>query len=62
MAALTAEIRDRLQREGVDPVTRRDAVRAVVRNDRVWKHLGTANTKAKQQAGAVVDSIVGDDT
>jgi precorrin-2 dehydrogenase/sirohydrochlorin ferrochelatase len=62
MAALTAEIRDRLQREGVDPVTRRDAVRAVVRDDRVWKHLGTANTKAEQQAGAVVDGIVGDDT
>ena len=62
MAELTGDIRDRLQREGVDPESRRDAVRAVVREERVWKHLGTAKAKAEQEADAVVDGIVGDDT
>jgi precorrin-2 dehydrogenase/sirohydrochlorin ferrochelatase len=61
MAALTGEIRDRLQREAVDPGDRRAAVRAVVHDDRVWKLLGTGPSKARQKADAVVDRVVGDE-
>jgi precorrin-2 dehydrogenase/sirohydrochlorin ferrochelatase len=61
MAALTGELRDRLQREAVPPEDRRAAVRAVVRNDRVWKLLGTGPSKARQEADAVVDRVVGEE-
>ncbi|MFC7234314.1 precorrin-2 dehydrogenase/sirohydrochlorin ferrochelatase family protein [Halosegnis marinus] len=61
MADLTGELRDRLQREGVAPEKRRAAVRSVVENDRVWKHLGEGASKAAQEADAVVDGVVGDD-
>jgi precorrin-2 dehydrogenase/sirohydrochlorin ferrochelatase len=60
MAELTGELRDRLQREAVDPEDRRTAVREVVRNDRVWKLLGGAPAKARQTADAVVDRVVGE--
>ncbi|MFB6116908.1 bifunctional precorrin-2 dehydrogenase/sirohydrochlorin ferrochelatase [Halosegnis sp.] len=62
MAELAGDIRERLQAEEVNPSTRREAIRAVVRDRQVWKHLGMANTKSEQQAHAVVNGIVGDDT
>ncbi|MDZ7745391.1 MAG: bifunctional precorrin-2 dehydrogenase/sirohydrochlorin ferrochelatase [Halobacteriales archaeon] len=62
MATLTGQIRDELQADGIDPSRRRDAVRAVVRDERVWKHLGTGGAKARQQADRVVRDIVGDIT
>ena len=62
MAALAGEIRGELQADGVDPSRRRDAVRAVVRDDGVWKHLGTGGTNARQRADRVVRDTVGDNT
>ncbi|PSQ51808.1 siroheme synthase [Halobacteriales archaeon SW_8_65_20] len=62
MAALAGAIRDRLQADSVAPARRRNAIRAVVRDDRVWKHLGTGGAKAQQRADRVVSDILGDTT
>ncbi|MFB6235815.1 MAG: bifunctional precorrin-2 dehydrogenase/sirohydrochlorin ferrochelatase [Halopenitus sp.] len=54
MAELTGELREELQAEGVDPETRRDAIRAVVRSSPVWKALQTGEPNARQEADRVV--------
>lgn len=60
MAQLTGELRDDLQDRGVDPEARRDAIRAVVRSARVWKHLDSGRTKARQVAEDVTTDVTGD--
>jgi len=62
MAALAGAIRDRLQADSVAPARRRNAIRAVVRDDEVWKHLGAGGAKARQRADRVVSDILGDTT
>jgi precorrin-2 dehydrogenase/sirohydrochlorin ferrochelatase len=62
MAELTGELRDRLQREGVPPAERREAVRTVVRNDRVWKLLDTGTSKARQEVDSLIGTPAGEDT
>jgi len=62
MAELTGELRDRLQREGVPPAERREAVRTVVRNDRVWKLLETGTSKAWQEVDSLIGTSAGEDT
>ena len=54
MAALTGEIRAELKAAGVDPETRRDAVRAVVRSGPVWKALQAGDANAREEANRVV--------
>jgi precorrin-2 dehydrogenase/sirohydrochlorin ferrochelatase len=55
LAALTAELRDAL-RDRYPPERRREALRAVVRSDRVWKALGDGVANPRQ----IVDEIVSD--
>lgn len=59
MAELTADLRAELRAAGVDPETRRNAVRAVVRSGPVWKALRTGGTNARQTADDVVADVVG---
>ncbi|PSP84725.1 siroheme synthase [Halobacteriales archaeon QS_1_68_17] len=60
MAELTADIRADLQARGVAPDRRRDAVRAVVRDERVWKALDTGPSKAKDTAADVISDVRGE--
>ena len=60
MAELTGELRTELQAEGVDSALRRDAVRAVVRSDAVWKALDSGIPKARQVAADVISDVTGE--
>ncbi|WP_299263252.1 precorrin-2 dehydrogenase/sirohydrochlorin ferrochelatase family protein [Halorientalis sp.] len=60
MARLTGELRAELQADAVDPERRRNAVRAVVRSARVWKHLDSGRTKRRQVAEDVIADVTGD--
>ena len=59
MATLTAELRTDLKTAGVAPETRREAVRAVVRADPVWKALRTASANPRKTADNVASRVVG---
>jgi len=59
MAALTGELRDRLQSEDVPVEQRRDAMRAVVRSDDVWKALDSGGDNSRQTAVDVLDDVLG---
>ena len=54
MATVVAEIRSDLKRRDVPPEARRAAVRAVVDDADVWKHLGSDTDKARRRADDVV--------
>lgn len=58
MAELSATLRADLKAEGVSPTERRDAIRAVVRSQAVWKALRTGDTNASREASAVVKEVV----
>lgn len=60
MAELTGEIRHALKADGVDPAVRREAVRAVVRSDPVWKALRTGEANPRREADAVIQEVVDD--
>ena len=60
MATLTADLRAELKAAGVAPETRREAVRAVVRADTVWKALRTASANPRETAADVASRVVGD--
>ncbi|RXK51675.1 precorrin-2 dehydrogenase/sirohydrochlorin ferrochelatase family protein [Halorientalis pallida] len=60
MARLTGELRAEMQADEVDPGRRRDAIRAVVRSGRVWKHLDSGRTKPRQVAEDVIADVTGD--
>jgi precorrin-2 dehydrogenase/sirohydrochlorin ferrochelatase len=60
LATLTGEVRKELKERGIDPESRRDAVRAVVQSPRVWKVLGTGGAKPRRTVDAVVESALGD--
>ena len=60
MATLVGTVREDLQDRGVPPAARRDAVRAVVRDARVWKALDRGRSNALQVAAEVVDERLGD--
>lgn len=62
MASIAGEVREDLKRRGVDPEDRRRAVRSVVRDASVWKHLGSDTDKARRVADAVVADELGDHT
>ena len=60
MADLTAELRTELRAADVPEETRRDAVRAVVRSEPVWKALRTGGTNPRKTADDVVETVVGE--
>ena len=60
LAELTSELRSELKRSELSPAERRDAIRAVVRSEAVWKALHTGDTKAKKEATRVITETVGD--
>ena len=62
MADLLGELRDRFQREEMAPERRRAAVRAILSDDSVWKHLGTDGAKARRLAEDVAADVPGDTT
>jgi precorrin-2 dehydrogenase/sirohydrochlorin ferrochelatase len=62
LAELTAEIRQSLKERGVDPESRRQAIRDVVHSSEVWKDLGRGNSNPRQTADAVVEAALGDRT
>ncbi|MEF8778968.1 MAG: NAD(P)-dependent oxidoreductase, partial [Natronomonas sp.] len=62
LAELTAEIRRSLKERGVDPESRRQAIRDVVHSSEVWKDLGRGNSNPRQTADAVVEAALGDQT
>lgn len=59
MAALTADLRADL-REQAGPASRRDALRAVVRSEGVWKALDTPGSNPKERASSVISDVTGD--
>jgi precorrin-2 dehydrogenase/sirohydrochlorin ferrochelatase len=60
LAALTAAAREELKARDIDPETRRDAIRAVVRSPAVWKDLGTGKSKSQRTVDAAIDSALGE--
>ena len=60
MAELAGELRTELKNGDLSPTERRDAVRAVVRADEVWKALDSGSSKARQAAKAVIEELPGD--
>ncbi|GGM55512.1 precorrin-2 dehydrogenase/sirohydrochlorin ferrochelatase [Halarchaeum rubridurum] len=60
MASLTADLRADLKAAGVPPGERRDAVRAVVRSEPVWKALRSADAKGNQAVDDAVRRVVAD--
>jgi precorrin-2 dehydrogenase/sirohydrochlorin ferrochelatase len=59
MATLAGDLRTELQ-EQYDPVERRTALRAVVRDDAVWKGLDSPSTNPRQRALDVISDVTGD--
>lgn len=61
MAELTADLRADLRATDLSPADRRDAVRAVVRSEPVWKALRTATANPRERAEAAVARAVGEE-
>jgi len=60
MAELTGSLRSALAAEGIDPETRRRALRAVVGSEDVWKVLDTGSANPRQVARDVISDVTGD--
>ncbi|MFC3477224.1 precorrin-2 dehydrogenase/sirohydrochlorin ferrochelatase family protein [Halobacterium litoreum] len=60
MAGLTGDLRADLKAAGVAADRRRDAVRAVVRSNAVWKALRTGSSNPRKTAEGVVSDALGD--
>jgi len=60
MAELAGALLSALAAGGVDPETRRRALRAVVRSEDVWKGLDTGSANARQVARDVISDVTGD--
>ncbi|MEA5385925.1 bifunctional precorrin-2 dehydrogenase/sirohydrochlorin ferrochelatase [Haloarculaceae archaeon H-GB11] len=60
MATLTADLRERLQEDGVPSEIRHEAVSGVVNSSRVWKTLDSGDTNVRQVAAEVVEEVTGD--
>ncbi|WP_066417662.1 precorrin-2 dehydrogenase/sirohydrochlorin ferrochelatase family protein [Halorubrum aethiopicum] len=58
MAELSGELREELSAAGVDPETRREAIRRVVRSEGVWKGLQKGRSKARTEADNVIEEVV----
>jgi len=59
MATLTGEVRADLK-ERLPPAHRREVMRAVVRDDGVWKALDSHSTNVQQRVSDVISDVTGD--
>jgi precorrin-2 dehydrogenase/sirohydrochlorin ferrochelatase len=60
LATLLADLRTELRGDDVSPATRREALRAVVASDRVWKHLDSGDVNVRNIAEDVISDVMGD--
>ncbi|WP_158854157.1 bifunctional precorrin-2 dehydrogenase/sirohydrochlorin ferrochelatase [Halorhabdus sp. CUG00001] len=60
MARITSELRKQLQETGVDPDRRQQAIREVVKRDRVWKALDSSGSNTLEVAADVISDVIGD--
>lgn len=60
LAELTATLREELKAADLSPAERREAVRAVVNSDRVWKALDSGTNNTHRVASDVISNINGD--
>ena len=58
MAELSGELRQELSDRGIDPETRREAIRHVVRSEGVWKGLQKARSNGRQEAYTVIEEVI----
>lgn len=58
MADLSGRLRSSLKDRGIDPGTRRAAIRAVVRSEAVWKALGAPGPNAEEEAESVISDVL----
>jgi precorrin-2 dehydrogenase/sirohydrochlorin ferrochelatase len=59
MADLTADLRADLK-ERLPPDERRAVMRAVVRDEELWKGLDSGSTKPQQRVSDVISDVTGD--
>ncbi|MFO8115576.1 MAG: bifunctional precorrin-2 dehydrogenase/sirohydrochlorin ferrochelatase [Halorubrum sp.] len=58
MAELSGELRAELRERGIDPETRREAIRRVVRSEGVWKGLQKGRSNGRQEAYSVIEEVL----
>lgn len=58
MAELSGELRGELAERGIDPETRREAIRHVVRSEGVWKGLQKGRSNGRQEAYTVIEEVI----
>ena len=58
MAELSGELRAELRERGIDPETRREAIRHVVRSEGVWKGLQKGRSNGRQEAYSVIEEVL----
>ncbi|WP_435074629.1 precorrin-2 dehydrogenase/sirohydrochlorin ferrochelatase family protein [Halorubrum sp. HHNYT27] len=58
MAELSGELRAELRERGIDPATRREAIRHVVRSEGVWKGLQKGRSNGRQEAYSVIEEVL----
>ncbi len=59
MATLAGDLRDELHQQ-YEPESRRAALRAVVRDEKLWKGLDSPGAKSRQRAADVISDVTGD--
>jgi precorrin-2 dehydrogenase/sirohydrochlorin ferrochelatase len=62
LARVVADLRADLKARGIDPTSRREAVRRAVRSERVWKVLGTGESNVRRTATDVASDALGDNS
>jgi len=60
MAELSGEVRAELHDRDVDPATRREVLRDVVKTEGVWKALDTSGSNPRATAVSVISDVIGD--
>ncbi len=60
LASITADIREELKAQEIDPAVRRQVLRDIVQSSKVWKDLGRGNPNPRQTVDAVVDAALGE--
>ncbi|WP_136688035.1 precorrin-2 dehydrogenase/sirohydrochlorin ferrochelatase family protein [Halorhabdus amylolytica] len=60
MAELSSELRTELRDRGIDPATRREVLRDVVKTEGVWKALDTSGSNPRERAVSVISDVIGD--
>ncbi|WP_135661838.1 precorrin-2 dehydrogenase/sirohydrochlorin ferrochelatase family protein [Halorhabdus rudnickae] len=60
MADLSGELRTELHDRDVDPATRREVLRDIVKTEGVWKALDTSGSNPRKRAVSVISDAIGD--